>query len=96
MFSHPYGHIEQYSDESTRGNTKHGGDSSSAAFSARVKRDRIGSMMIMDQEEASFGAQASKVSAPKVAEQLSLTQSLFSAIGNLVSGGGSTTSKENL
>ena len=56
MFSHPYGHIEQYSDESTRGNTKHGGDSSSAAFSARVKRDRIGSMMIMDQEEASFGA----------------------------------------
>ena len=43
MFLHPYGGIDNYSDESTRRNTRRNADSSSATLDGgRVRRDKIG------------------------------------------------------
>ena len=43
MFLHPYPHMDHYSEESTRFNTKRNGDSSGTLNNtSRVRRDKIG------------------------------------------------------
>ena len=75
MFSHPYAPlVEQVSDESTRMNSNRLAVLSSATMQGRANHEKIGGV-----EESS--------SCHQEKEPQSLTQSLFSALGNLVSGG---------
>ena len=89
MFLHPYGGIDNYSDESTRRNTRRNADSSSATLDGgRVRRDKIGTGTTASGINASMGI-------PDGADNSSLL--LQNVQSNLIqadaSGGASTTSK---
>ena len=85
MFRHPYAHAEHFSEESTRRNTARNADMSSG-FSGRVNRERVGA--------TGESMLSSRAHPPQDNQPPSLTQSLFSAMGNLFMGASNTSSKQ--